>query len=231
MSETQLPLNIQLRDDATFASFFAGDNLQTVKALTRLSSGLDEPYVYLWGTKGSGKSHLLQATCNAANDVGVAAVYLPLQDWETLSPLVLQDLEKIPLVCLDDVQAIAGNPVWEEALFHAFNRIKAAESRLLISAEASPLNIDVQLPDLKSRLAWGVTYQLHRLDDEQKLQALILRAKIRGLSLNKTVGQFLLSRCPRDMNELFHTLETLDNASLAEQRRLTIPFVKHVLGV
>jgi DnaA family protein len=227
----QLPLNIQLRDDATFASFYEGDNLQVVKALTQLARGLDEPFLYLWGQKGAGKSHLLQAACHAASELNVAAVYLPLQEWRNLSPLVLQDLEKVPLVCLDDIESIAGNELWEEALFHAFNRIRSQNVRLVISSETSPLSLPIQLPDLKSRLAWGVTYQLHRLNDEQKLAALILRAGVRGLSLNKTVGQFLLSRCPRDMNELFHTLERLDDASLSEQRRLTIPFVKQVLGV
>lgn len=227
----QLPLNIQLRDDATFSSFFIGDNQQVTQALMRFASGQDDPFLYLWGAKGAGKSHLLQATCNSANEKGVSAVYLPLQEWPMLSPSVLQGIEKIPLICLDDVEAIAGNAIWEEALFHAFNRIKAVESRLLIAADCSPLTLPLKLPDLKSRLAWGTTYQLHRLSDEQKLQALMLRAKGRGLTLNPTVGQFLLSRCPRDMNELFRTLEVLDAASLAEQRRLTIPFIKQVLSL
>lgn len=227
----QLPLNIQLRDDATFASFYSGDNLQTVKALLRFSSGLDETSIYLWGTKGAGKSHLLQATCNAANELGVPAVYLPLQEWQTLSPVILKDLENIPLICVDDVQAITGNRAWEEALFHAYNRIKATATRLLVASDTSPFNIQIHLPDLKSRLTSGVTYQLHKLNDDQKLFALTLRAKVRGLSLSKTVGQFLLSRCSRDMNELFQTLETLDHASLAEQRRLTIPFIKQTLNI
>lgn len=227
----QLPLNIQLRIDSTFASFYEADNHQTVRALMQLARGQDEPFLYLWGAKGSGKSHLLQATCHAANQINVPAVYLPLAEWHSLSPVVLQDLEKIPLVCLDDIHSIAGQKIWEEALFHAFNRIKAAGTRLLVSAESSPLTIELKLPDLKSRLAWGVTYQLNRLNDENKLNALMLRAELRGLSLNKTVGRFLLSRCPRDMTELFHTLERLDNASLAKQRRLTVPFVKEILGV
>lgn len=227
----QLPLNIQLRIDSTFSSFYPGENEETVKALTRLASGLDEPFLYLWGRNGSGKSHLLQATCAAANQINVPAVYLPLSEWQHLSPLMLQDLEKIPLVCLDDIHSISSQSIWEEALFHAFNQIKATGTRLLIAAESSPLNLNIKLPDLKSRLAWGITYQLHSLNDDDKLNALILRAKMRGLTLNKTVGQFLLNHCPRDTIELFNTLEVLDNASLAKQRRLTVPFVKEVLGV
>lgn len=227
----QLPLNIQLRIDSTFASFYSGENEETVKALMRLAQGQDEPFLYLWGRNGAGKSHLLQATCAAASQINVAAVYLPLSEWQTLSPLILQDLDKIPLVCLDDIHSISGQKIWEEALFHAFNQIKSSGTRLLVAAESSPLNLTIKLPDLKSRLAWGITYQLHPLNDEDKLNALILRAEMRGLALNKAVGQFLLSRCPRDMIELFNTLEILDNASLAKQRRLTVPFVKEILGV
>lgn len=228
---SQLTLNIQLRDDATFESFYAGDNIESLKALMNFAQGVGEPFITLWGPLGAGKSHLLQAACHKASVLNVPAVYLPLSDWKNLSPMILQDLEKIPLVCLDDVQAIVGNLEWEEALFHAFNRIRAMNTRLLVALETSPLHSPFRLPDLKSRLSWGLTYQIHAMDDEQKLEALMQRAKCRGLNLNKTVGQFLLSRCPRNMTELFRTLEILDKASLAEQRRLTVPFVKHVLNV
>lgn len=227
----QLPLNILLRDDATFSSFYVGDNLETLKALTRFASGLDEPFLTIWSKNGAGKSHLLQAACHLASTLNVRSVYLPLEDYKNLSPIILQNLEKIPLVCLDDVHLIAGNTLWEEALFHAFNRIRSLSTRLLISMETSPLQSPFVLPDLKSRLAWGVAYQLHSMNDEQKLEALMQRAKARGLELNKGVGQFLLSRCPRNMTELFKTLDLLDQASLAEQRRLTVPFVKQVLGL
>lgn len=227
----QLPLNIQLRDDATLESYYAGDNQQAWQAVNEISHGAGENFLYLWGKYGVGRSHLLQAACHKARGLGVAAVYIPLQESLFLSPQFVQGLENIPLVCLDDIQSIAGQAIWEETLFHLFNRIRAQNTRLLIAASDSPKNIAVQLPDLKSRLAWGVTYQLQALTDDQKLDALALRAHCRGLELSKTVGQFLLSRCPRNMTELFQTLEQLDKASLAEQRRLTIPFVKQVLGV
>jgi DnaA family protein len=228
---TQLPLNIQLRDDSTLASFYPGDNSQVFNAVKEHCQGIGEALLYCWGAKGVGKSHLLQAACHAAAEQNIPAVYIPLEESIGFSPLILQNLEKIPLICLDDLQRVCGNSTWEEALFHLFNRVRAKQGRLIIASEVSPIQIPIQLPDLKSRLAWGVTYQLHQLDDEQKLQALILRASYRGLELNKTVGQFLLSRCPRNMSELFQTLEILDRASLAEQRRLTVPFVKQILRV
>lgn len=228
---TQLPLNIQLRDDSVLESFYAGDNFQALQAVTALSRGFGESFVYCWGPTGVGRTHLLQATCHAAVEAGIAAAYVPLSDFNNLNVSLLQGLDTLSLICIDDIHKIAGNAVWEEALFHLFNRIRAANGRLLISADVSPLHIALTLPDLKSRLAWGVVYQLHELSDEQKWEALALRARCRGLQLNKAVSQFLLSRCSRNMAQLFRYLEQLDKASLAEQRRLTIPFVKHVLGI
>lgn len=227
----QIPLNIQLRDDSTLESFYVGDNTQVFQAMMDLAEGLGESFIYCWGAVGAGRTHLLQATCHAVIEAGRPAAYIPLRELNNLEPSLLQGLESLSLVCLDDVQWIAGNAAWEEALFHLFNRIRAVNGRLLISANVSPLHIALKLPDLKSRLAWGVVYQLHALSDEQKWHALALRAKCRGLQLNKTVSQFLLSRCSRDMAQLFQYLENLDKASLTEQRRLTIPFVKQVLGI
>lgn len=228
---SQLSLNIQLRDDSVLESFYAGDNTQALQAIMALSRGVGESFVYCWGPTGVGRTHLLQAACHAAVEAGIAAAYVPLSESNSLDAALLQGLDTLSLVCIDDIDKIAGKPTWEEALFHLFNRIRAANGRLLISADASPLHIALTLPDLKSRLAWGVVYQLYELTDEQKWQALALRARCRGLELNKTVSQFLLSRCSRNMAQLFQYLEQLDSASLAEQRRLTIPFVKHVLGI
>lgn len=227
----QLPLNIQLRDDATLNSFYPGENLEALNAIRQFSQGLGEPFLYLWGQLGVGRTHLLQAACQAAGELGVSAVYIPLQAPLDPSAAILQGVEEIPLVCIDNIHTIAGNRVWEEALFHLFNRIRAQQGHLLVAADVSPIHLQVSLPDLKSRLASGVVYQLHRLSDEEKLSALQLRARCRGLIINSTVGQFLLNRCSRNLSELFLTLEKLDNASLAEQRRLTIPFVKHVLNL
>jgi DnaA-homolog protein len=227
----QLALNIQLRDDSTFESFYPGDNQEAFQAVKELLSGHSEPFLYLWGNEGVGKSHLLQAACHQARNLGLTAVYIPLREARFISRDIFQGLEEIALVCLDDVDSITSEKVWEEALFHLFNKIRANNSRLLVASNTSAHHIKLSLPDLKSRLSWGVTYQIHALQDNQKCDALALRAECRGLFLNKTVGQFLLNHCPRNMSELFHTLEILDKASLMEQRRLTIPFVKEILKV
>jgi DnaA family protein len=229
----QLPLNIHWRDDATLQSFYPGDNQEALKAVSELSCGIDidEPFLYLWGPPGVGRTHLLQAACRFVSEREKSAFYISLRDKNHLSLSALQGMENLALVCIDDVEEIAGLLIWEEALFHLFNRIQSQKGCLLIASAVPPKQLSFSLPDLKSRLNWGVTYQLHRLTDEQKVTVLQLRAQHRGLQLNKTVSQFLLSHCSRDMVELYSILEKLDRASLVEQRRLTIPFVKHVLDL
>lgn len=231
MSLEQLTLGFRLRDDATFASFLPTGNEEILSAVINNVRGIGDPFIYLWGPLASGRSHLLQATCHAAPEFRQTAVYLPLEPPQTLRADLFNGLENVDLVCIDDLEQIAGDALWEEKLFHLFNRLRANNKRLIIAAAAAPISLNIKLPDLKSRLSWGVTYHLHVLDDEQKLAALKLRAQCRGLDLEPAVGKFLLRRCGRNMVELFNVLEQLDEASLAEQRRLTIPFVKEVLKV
>jgi DnaA family protein len=142
------------------------------------------------------------------------------------SPGVLESMEQLPLVALDNIQAIAGKADWEEALFHLFNRIRDRQGHLLIAANNSPKNLGINLPDLVSRLTWGMVYQVEPLEDDDKVQALLLRAKRRGLNMGDDVARFILTRGPRDMQGLFDLLDTLDQASLSAQRKLTIPFIK-----
>jgi len=225
MEPAQLPLRIGLRDGATLANFLAGPNAAAVAAL----ESADEPFLYLWGGAGTGKSHLLQALCHQFSAAGGAPVYLPLSDG-ALAPELCEGLEAMPLVCLDDVQAVAGNPEWETALFHFYNRIREAGGRLVVAGTAPPGQLGVSLPDLRSRLGWGPVFHLQPLSDDEKIEALSLRARARGIELSADVARYLMRRYRRDTHGLFELLDQLDRASLAAQRRLTIPFVRELLG-
>jgi DnaA family protein len=148
----------------------------------------------------------------------------------TLAPELLEGLEQQALIAIDDVQAIAGMPQWEEALFHLYNRVRDYGHRLVVSATVAPAGLTLTLPDLISRLGWGPVFQLATLSDADKRAALQMRARRRGLELGNEVAEYLLRRCPRDMDSLFSLLNQLDRASLVAQRRLTIPFVRELLG-
>lgn len=226
----QLTLSVALRDDARFANFYAGPNAHVVQALQQQWTVQGEPFIYLWGAEGAGSSHLLQASCHYAEGIGHNSIYLPLDEMVYYSPDVLEGIDQLPLIALDHVQAIVGKPEWEEALFHLFNRVRDRQGHLLIAGSDAPVNLGIRLPDLSSRLGWGVVYHLESLSDDDKTLALLLRAKGRGLNMSDEVARFILNRGPRSMSELFALLDSLDQASLAAQRKLTIPFVKAEMG-
>lgn len=232
MKPVQLPLGVRLRDDATFANFYPGINAAAqgyVERLCEPEAGWVESLVYLWGPLGVGRSHLLQAACHRLEQQGAAALYLPLEEVAELGPALLEGLEQFELVCLDDVQRVATDAQWQEALFHLFNRLRDSGRRLLLSADAAPRELPLSLADLRSRLSQALVFQLRELSDEDKLRALQLRAFRRGLQMSEEAGRFILTRSGRSMNELFDVLERLDQASLQAQRKLTIPFLKEVL--
>jgi DnaA family protein len=231
MNNPQLPLGLALRDSARFECFFGGQNSEIVAALQQAASGAGECFIYIAGLAGMGKSHLLQAACRRATDTGRSSAYLPLDARAELTPDMVAGLEQMDLVCLDDVHAIAGDAPWERGVFDLFNRMRAAGSTLLVAGRQRPDLAGFGLPDLASRLAWGVTFVLKPLAEADVLAALSWRAHSRGLELPAGTAHFLLKRMPRDLSSVFDLLDRLDEASLVEQRRLTVPFVKSVLGL
>jgi DnaA-homolog protein len=157
----QLALAIKLNDEATLADFNWGDNKLLQKQLQTMLSLKEDRLLYLWGPKGSGKSHLLQACCQASSH---PAIYLPLNLLKEWGPQAIEGLEDQTLVCIDDIDAIAKDPAWEEALFHLYNKIKDQDkSLLIISGNAPPPTLPINLADLRSRLSWGLVIQLMEL--------------------------------------------------------------------
>lgn len=227
----QLTLGVGLRDEATFANYHAGKNNHLVEELKKTASGQGEEVIYFYGTGGEGRTHLLQASCHMANQHQLTSVYIPLASLIDYSQDIFEGLESLSLICIDDIHLIAGRPKWEEAIFHAYNRIRDAGGRLIVTANLAPKALGVSLPDLVSRLEWGMVFQLQSLSDAEKIEILMMRAKLRGMTLVEEVSRFILNHCPRHMSTLFAALDTLDKTSLAAQRKLTIPFVKTVLQI
>lgn len=229
LAHRQLPLPVQLRDESTFDNFLPPAGTQELITVLRAQAeGSGEAVIHVYGSGGCGKSHLLQASCHLA---GAAALYLPLGQLADYSPRdVLQGIEALDLVCLDDMDQVVGRAEWEVALFDLCNRARERGCRLLVSGNAPPRALALELADLRSRLAWGIVYGLPRAGDEEKIAILQFRAARRGLALGREVCSYIVSRSPRDMEALLALLATLDDASLVEQRALSIPFIKAVLG-
>lgn len=233
LTPKQLPLTFGRDDAYTFARYLPGSNLEIYDALLGLITLEPVPAeglcVFLHGAEGVGKSHLLQAICQAASEQKKTSVYLSFTDRKRFDPEILQGLETLSYVCLDDVEQIAGDRDWEQALFHLFNRSREVGNTLILSALNAPAQIDFSLPDLASRMNWGLIYQVQDLSDHDKISVLQQRAAVRNFDLPNDVGEFMIRRLPRDMHVLCSYLDKLDIASLAAQRKLTVRFVSKFL--
>ena len=226
----QIPLGVRLPDRAVFTSYLPARNAQPLAHLQRLAPPAARGAALTWlcGPGGSGKTHLLQATCAAASE-HMRSGYVPLAAVARLGVGVLEGLPQLQCLCLDDVDRVAGQPAWERGIFALLTELQESGGTLLLSAQAPPALVDWTLPDLGSRCAAGAVFQLRALDEQEQHAALELRARLRGFELPQETWQWLRRRFPRDMRTLYELLDTLDEAALAAQRRLTVPFIREVL--
>ncbi len=226
---TQLTLSVSPRDEATFDNYVT-DNHALVHDLKTIAQGAGEHSLFLFGPPGTGKTHLLEATYMAAYHASRQAHFLPLQQL-SLDPSCLEELEYADLVCLDNIHCVLQQRVWEEALFHFFNRAKSLGCRMVFSANAPLQSLGCLLPDLQSRLAWGLIYGVKSPTDDERRTILQRRAQKRGLRLSDAVVNYLMHHYSRNIGELLAALDKLDRASLMLKQGITIGLVKAVLGV
>jgi DnaA-homolog protein len=226
----QLPLGVRLPDRAVFASFLPARNGQAVEHLHLAADARIAGTTWLCGPNGAGKTHLLQAVCAQANTT-MSAAYVPLRDLGRLGIGVLDGLRQLECLCLDDVDEVVGQLEWERALFGVLREIEENGGRLVTAAQTPPALLRWALPDLGSRFSASAIFQLRVLDETEQQAALQLRARLRGFELPDETSRWLQRRYPRDMRKLYELLDTLDEAALVAQRRLTVPFIREVLGV
>ena len=217
----QLLLDIAPVRQPTLENFVAGRNLELLSALRHaLAGSSSERCFYLWGETGSGRSHLLQACVHAALDEQRSAVYargnVPRMASEGAAEVVaVDDVEQF-----DDAAQIG--------LFDLYNRVRDGGGMLLVSGTQSPLHLALR-DDLRTRLGWGLVYQVHGLSDEEKKQALMQHAQSRGFALPPEVTQYLLRHGRRDLPSLMTALDALDEHSLRLHRAPTVPLLKEIL--
>ena len=226
----QLPLHFEFRANQTFDDFFPGSNQEVINHLIKSLEGNGERLIFLWGQSGQGKSHLLQACCHQAQSQQLSSFYFAFSAFELPDSVMLSGLDKLDIICFDNIQHIAGNPIWEQAFFNFFNLHRDQDHTLILSASCPPNEIAFQLPDLKTRLNWGLTLKIQPLCDEERISALIFKAGQMGFEISPQVGHFLLTHYDRDLSSLWVLLTKLDRASLAAKRKLTLPFLKQILN-
>jgi DnaA family protein len=227
----QLSLGLELNYTKTLENFYPGSNLELVRAIEALLEGETENFIYIFGPEGLGKSHLLQAACHEAKRLCVSSIYFSLAEVCQHPEAALENLEELSLVCLDDLDAIVGNRAWEEKLFHLFNAMRSRGSHLVVAAKRPARELNFALEDLKSRLGWGLTFKIHSPTDKDIAGAFLARAQMHGLIVPSDVIEFLMNRLPRSIQGMMNIFDQLNKASMVEQRKLTVPFVKQVLGL
>lgn len=224
----QLPLALRAPPDQRLSRYVDAP-VGLPEALHALAVGDAAAGLYLHGAHATGKTHLLLATCAEAEAAAARAVYFTLQGLRGHVRAAVEGLERAELVAVDDVDAVAGSRDDEVALFDLHNRLHDAGRGVLYAADAAPDALPLVLPDLRSRLAQCARWTLPVLDDAGRAELLRQRAAARGLDLDDAALEWLLRRCSRDLGSLTAIFERLDRASLAAQRRLTVPFLRQVL--
>ena len=213
---TQLLLNIAPDWAPTLDNFVAGRNVELLSALRHALAGTaNERCFYLWGEAGSGKSHLLQAAVEQARALGQPAAY---------ARSAVPDAARV--IAVDDVEAL--DDAAQVALFDLYNRLRESGGMLLVSGKAAPAHLHLR-DDLRTRLGWGLVYQVHGLSDEEKALALERHAQARGFDLPYEVTQYLLRHGRRDLPSLMALLDALDAHSLRLKRGASVPLLKEVM--
>ncbi|HEY1075416.1 MAG TPA: DnaA regulatory inactivator Hda [Fontimonas sp.] len=220
MKGAQLPLAVQLRDTASFESYFAGSNAEAVAALRE-----PNPPLLLCGPVGSGRTHLLQAACRE-----FGGAYLPLAELRQHGPQLLEGYSDMPALWIDDIDSVCAEEDWCIALLRLLDRLRGDQRRVALTAGSTPEHLTVARPDLRTRLSQCLVMGLKPLDDEQRAELLRLRASQRGLSIPDEVVRWLLNTQARDTGNLLEILDTLDRAALTAKRRLTLPLAQAALG-
>ncbi len=226
----QLSLGLELEPSVSLGNFNFKGNQKVRVHLEQLLNNQGEKFLYLYGPEGSGKSHLLQGACVKVMERHESAMYVSLKNHLNYQEEMLHNLETLSLICIDDVEVIAGDLKWEEALFHLYNASFLRGTRLLMAGKKLPVHLSFSLSDLTSRLAWGLSLKVEPLVGQDALKVLKDQANEVGMALPSEVSRYLLQRSRQDMASLGQVIKIIKQASLEHRRKVTVPFVKQVMG-
>lgn len=228
-SVPQIPFQFGNNQQYDLVSFISDENQDLLHHLNEIANNQNPHAIYLWGMPGNGKTHLLQGVCKQASELNCHVAYIPLKQHEEISVEMLHDLGELDIVCLDDIESIAGKIEWQQGLTWLYNELRDNGHSIIISANTAPQTILLETDDLKSRLSWGQVYQIKPPKEELKIQILKQNAAARSFELGDDVIEYIIRRVDRDLTSLMNLLDEIDHASLAAKRKVTIPFVKELL--
>lgn len=237
---TQLVLPFGVRQDLSFDNYLGETNARTAVLLHQALDDPEQAYVYLQGSKESGKTHLSIAALGYLEDAGLAVFYLSFDAMQGMSPGQFEGMLSCvagnALVILEDFHALFGQPEsdamreMEVAMFDLFNALKLQGVKLLITSDRSVDQLELALPDLISRLKSGLTLRLEPPSESDKMAILKQAARTRGLEISEDVMRFVMTRSSRSLEDLLNVLSDLDRAAWTQKHKLTVPLVKRVMG-
>jgi len=223
----QLPLPFAAARSQTFLNFSGHDNDELVSRLGALPHGF--AVTWLHGPDGVGKTHLLQAALHAQQGFGLRGRYVEAA--LAGADKALDGCERCAIVAVDDAGAWIGRRAEEIRLFALYQALQVRGGQLVLADRLSPLALHFALPDLASRLRAAQVFEVQALDESGIRRLLQRRTRERGLQLARPVLDYWLTRRSRALTALLHDLDRLDAAAWRDQRRLTVPFLKSVLGI
>jgi DnaA-homolog protein len=223
----QLTFPWNKENKSSFDSFYTTKLNKQLLFLLKDEALKDDLLIY--GAKDSGKTYLLQALCNQFNNQGKSSFFLPMRQAIELSVDILDSLENIELVCIDGLESLVGNKVWEIGLFNLINRSFNSNNRLIFTSANNIDGMNFELKDLDSRLRKIQSHELHSLADDDIFYALKHIANLRSIELGFKEAQYLLTYANRNISDLVQILESLDQLSMEMKRRITIPLIKEVI--
>lgn len=224
----QIPLPLSFDKQFSLQNYFAENAAFISQSLTALFDETGESLIGLWGGSDSGKTHLVNACAHYARDCGIQFHLFDASQLMTVAAQNFSDLPSGSVLGIDNLDLLAGHREWEEQCYQIINRVKAGEIRFIFTLSRLPRDIGFKLPDLKSRLNWGLMVALTMSDDASLESILKQRAKLLGLEMSKEVLNYVLSHYSRKLSDQMVLLYQLERASLSKQRKITIPFIREI---
>ena len=212
---------------SSLEGFFTSQENSHLLSLLKDSDFLDDLFIY--GTKESGKTFLLQAMCNSYSSVSKSSLYIPLKKVMNYGVEIFESLENIDLICVDGIEEVISKIEWEKAIFNLINKALISESRLILTSSKDLKSLNFLLPDLESRIRKIQSYELYPINDEDIFDALKYISKLTSINLGDKEARYLVTYSQRNISNLVHILESLDQLSMEMKRKITIPLIKEVI--
>ena len=212
---------------SSLEGFFISEENSHLLSLLKDSDFLDDLFIY--GTKESGKTFLLQAMCNSYSSISKSSLYIPLKKVMNYGIEIFESLENIDLICIDGIEEVISKIEWEKAIFNLINKALISESRLILTSSKDLKSLNFLLPDLESRIRKIQSYELYPINDEDIFDALKYISKLTSINLGDKEARYLVTYSQRNISNLVHILESLDQLSMEMKRKITIPLIKEVI--